>query len=43
LEEECGDKMDVWFVGRRPIGYYKYNYPKGFVKEDVYTNKGAMV
>ncbi|CAG8517837.1 609_t:CDS:2 [Funneliformis caledonium] len=42
LEEECGKKMDVWFVGRRPIGYYKYTYPKGFVKEDIET-RGAMV
>ncbi|GBC04495.1 hypothetical protein RclHR1_00570051 [Rhizophagus clarus] len=42
LEEECGNKMDVWFVGRRPIGYYKYAYPKDFVREDK-DIRGSMV
>ncbi|RIB11738.1 39S mitochondrial ribosomal protein L46-domain-containing protein [Gigaspora rosea] len=42
LEEECGNCMDVWFVGRRPIGYYKYDYPKCFVKDNI-EYKGAKV
>ncbi|RIA93009.1 39S mitochondrial ribosomal protein L46-domain-containing protein [Glomus cerebriforme] len=42
LEEECGNKMDVWFVGRRPIGYYKYNYPRDFIARDK-NIKGSMV
>ncbi|CAG8460758.1 6416_t:CDS:2, partial [Diversispora eburnea] len=33
LEEECGNHMDIWFVGRRPIGYYKYEYPEGYIKD----------
>ena len=28
LKEECGKNMDVWMVGRQPIGYYEYPYPK---------------
>ncbi|CAB4391827.1 unnamed protein product [Rhizophagus irregularis] len=43
LEEECGNKMDVWFVGRRPIGCYKYTHPKNFVREDDKDTKGSMV
>ncbi|KAI8142054.1 39S mitochondrial ribosomal protein L46-domain-containing protein [Fennellomyces sp. T-0311] len=23
LEEECGRDLDVWFVGRQPVGFYK--------------------
>ncbi|CAG8823644.1 6883_t:CDS:2, partial [Cetraspora pellucida] len=42
LEEECGNCMDVWFVGRRPIGYYKYDYPKYLVKDNI-EYKGAKV
>lgn len=27
LKEECGPNMDVWMVGRQPIGHYEYPYP----------------
>ncbi|RHZ54735.1 hypothetical protein Glove_423g17 [Diversispora epigaea] len=42
LEEECGNHMDVWFVGRRPIGYYKYEYPEGYSR-DLVKYTGAKV
>ncbi|KAG0344787.1 54S ribosomal protein L17 mitochondrial [Podila humilis] len=28
LQEECGANMDLWFVGRVPIGHYNYKFPK---------------
>ncbi|KAF9911363.1 54S ribosomal protein L17 mitochondrial [Linnemannia zychae] len=44
LSEECGSNMDLWFVGRVPIGHYQYNFPKDFVaKSDAPTVKGAKV
>ncbi|CAG8630073.1 9952_t:CDS:2 [Acaulospora morrowiae] len=42
LKEECGDNMDIWFVGRRPFGYYEYEYPSDF-KKDQMKFKGAKV
>ncbi|CAH1764005.1 5685_t:CDS:2 [Entrophospora sp. SA101] len=35
LKEECGDSMDIWFVGRRPIGYNKYNFKKPLRKDEI--------
>ncbi|KAG0379287.1 54S ribosomal protein L17 mitochondrial [Mortierella sp. AD032] len=44
LSEECGSNMDLWFVGRVPIGHYQYNFPKDFVaKSSNPTVKGAKV
>ncbi|GJJ75525.1 large subunit ribosomal protein L46 [Entomortierella parvispora] len=40
LQEECGSNMDLWFVGRVPIGHYSYNFPKELKSESV---KGAKV
>ncbi|KAG9295679.1 hypothetical protein G9A89_002997 [Geosiphon pyriformis] len=31
LAEECGRDMDVWFVGRRPIGVYQYRFVEPIV------------
>ncbi|CAO3669952.1 unnamed protein product [Umbelopsis ramanniana] len=31
LEEECGKNMDVWFVGRQPVGHYAYKFPEDHV------------
>jgi len=28
LKEECGKSMDIWMVGRQPIGHYEYPHPK---------------
>jgi large subunit ribosomal protein L46 len=39
LAEECGKNVEVWFVGRRPIGHYVYDYPPDF--NDKY--RGAKV
>jgi large subunit ribosomal protein L46 len=33
LVEECGPDMDIWFVGRRPVGFYQYAYPPEHVKK----------
>lgn len=33
LGEECGKDMDVWFVGRQPIGHYTYKFPEDHVKK----------
>ncbi|KAJ1908130.1 hypothetical protein IWQ60_011735 [Tieghemiomyces parasiticus] len=33
LGEECGQDMDVWFVGRGPVGHYTYPYPKEHAKK----------
>ncbi|KAF8937709.1 54S ribosomal protein L17 mitochondrial, partial [Haplosporangium gracile] len=42
LSEECGSNMDLWFVGRVPIGHYQYNFPKDFVaKSSNAAVKGA--
>ncbi|KAF9168254.1 54S ribosomal protein L17 mitochondrial [Actinomortierella ambigua] len=30
LAEECGANMDLWFVGRVPIGHYNYSFSKAF-------------
>ncbi|KAG0225232.1 54S ribosomal protein L17 mitochondrial [Actinomortierella wolfii] len=30
LAEECGTNMDLWFVGRVPVGHYNYSFPKAF-------------
>ncbi|KAJ1979714.1 hypothetical protein H4R34_002723 [Dimargaris verticillata] len=27
LREECGDEMNVWIMGRGPVGHYSYDYP----------------
>ncbi|KAI8052299.1 NUDIX hydrolase domain-like protein [Syncephalis plumigaleata] len=27
LFEECGRDMDIWYVGRRPVGFHQYAYP----------------
>ncbi|RKP26320.1 NUDIX hydrolase domain-like protein, partial [Syncephalis pseudoplumigaleata] len=32
LAEECGRDMDVWFVGRRPVGFHQYAYPAEHIK-----------
>ncbi|RUS32360.1 39S mitochondrial ribosomal protein L46-domain-containing protein [Jimgerdemannia flammicorona] len=42
LLEECGPDMDVWFVGRTPIGHYKYIFPDDYVAKDPKA-KGARV
>ncbi|RUS31697.1 39S mitochondrial ribosomal protein L46-domain-containing protein [Jimgerdemannia flammicorona] len=39
---ECGPDMDVWFVGRTPIGHYKYIFPDDYVAKDPKAN-GARV
>ncbi|KAF9990306.1 54S ribosomal protein L17 mitochondrial [Mortierella antarctica] len=40
LQEECGGNMDLWFVGRVPIGHYNYSFPKGFAPKTE-TSPGA--
>ncbi|CAG8598400.1 2456_t:CDS:2, partial [Acaulospora colombiana] len=35
LKEECGSNMDIWFVGRRPFGYYEYEYPPGYSRDQM--------
>ncbi|CAG8712006.1 12840_t:CDS:2, partial [Ambispora leptoticha] len=42
LTEECGPDMDVWIVGRRPIGFYQYDFP-GMLKKDHENYIGAKV
>ncbi|CAG8437353.1 3441_t:CDS:2 [Ambispora gerdemannii] len=42
LTEECGPDMDVWIVGRRPIGFYKYDFPE-VIKKDHQNYIGAKV
>ncbi|KAI9593512.1 NUDIX hydrolase domain-like protein [Syncephalis fuscata] len=32
LVEECGPDMDVWYVGRRPVGFHQYAYPSEHIK-----------
>ncbi|KAF9937346.1 54S ribosomal protein L17 mitochondrial [Modicella reniformis] len=32
LQEECGKNMDLWYVGRAPIGHYNYSHPKDYQK-----------
>ncbi|KAF9923545.1 54S ribosomal protein L17 mitochondrial [Linnemannia zychae] len=44
LSEECGSNMDLWFVGRVPIGHYQYKFPKDFAEKSANpTAKGAKV
>ncbi|KAF9116828.1 54S ribosomal protein L17 mitochondrial [Mortierella sp. AM989] len=43
LQEECGDNMDLWFVGRVPIGHYSYSHPDGFKTEADAPVKGTKV
>ncbi|KAG0046778.1 54S ribosomal protein L17 mitochondrial [Gryganskiella cystojenkinii] len=45
LQEECGSNMDLWFVGRVPVGHYNYNFPKEYVNspENTASVKGAKV
>ncbi|KAF8939779.1 54S ribosomal protein L17 mitochondrial [Dissophora ornata] len=43
LQEECGGNMDLWFVGRVPIGHYNYSLPKNFVTESSVAAKGTKV
>ncbi|KAG9068952.1 54S ribosomal protein L17 mitochondrial [Linnemannia hyalina] len=44
LSEECGSNMDLWFVGRVPVGHYQYNFSKDFVAKSSNTAvKGAKV
>ncbi|KAF9103892.1 54S ribosomal protein L17 mitochondrial [Mortierella sp. GBA35] len=45
LTEECGSNMDLWFVGRVPVGHYQYNFPSDFVakSESGAAIKGAKV
>lgn len=33
LTEECGEDIDVWLVGRAPIGHYVYAYPPEHTKK----------
>ncbi|RKP09650.1 NUDIX hydrolase domain-like protein [Thamnocephalis sphaerospora] len=33
LAEECGPDMDIWFVGRRPVGFTQYAYPTEHTKK----------
>jgi large subunit ribosomal protein L46 len=42
LAEECGKNMDVWFVGRQPIGHYTYKFSEDHVKKNPGAN-GAKV
>ncbi|KAG0315604.1 54S ribosomal protein L17 mitochondrial [Dissophora globulifera] len=43
LQEECGGNMDLWFVGRVPIGHHVYSHPKGFQTEAAVAVKGTKV
>ncbi|KAF9173387.1 54S ribosomal protein L17 mitochondrial [Mortierella sp. AD011] len=43
LQEECGGNMDLWFVGRVPIGHYIYSHPKNFKTEGENTVKATKV
>ncbi|KAF9187053.1 54S ribosomal protein L17 mitochondrial [Haplosporangium sp. Z 767] len=45
LQEECGSNMDLWFVGRVPIGHYSYKFPKDYAPKTETTSaiKGAKV
>ncbi|KAG0256845.1 54S ribosomal protein L17 mitochondrial [Mortierella polycephala] len=45
LQEECGSNMDLWFVGRVPIGHYNYKLPKDYVPKIQNTSaiKGTKV
>ncbi|KAG8816331.1 54S ribosomal protein L17 mitochondrial [Serendipita sp. 401] len=48
LKEECGPNMDVWIVGRQPVGHYGYAYPKdgkieNFDNAKVYFFKGHIL
>ncbi|KAF9425366.1 54S ribosomal protein L17 mitochondrial [Podila epigama] len=43
LQEECGSNMDLWFVGRVPIGHYNYKFPKVPKSENNSSPTGAKV
>ncbi|KAF9432036.1 54S ribosomal protein L17 mitochondrial [Entomortierella beljakovae] len=43
LQEECGGNMDLWFVGRVPIGHYSYSHPKASKPESAVSVKGTKV
>ncbi|KAF9914436.1 54S ribosomal protein L17 mitochondrial [Lobosporangium transversale] len=43
LQEECGGNMDLWFVGRVPIGHYEYSHPKGTTSATSIPLKGTKV
>ncbi|KAF8979266.1 54S ribosomal protein L17 mitochondrial [Entomortierella lignicola] len=43
LREECGGNMDLWFVGRVPIGHYSYSHPKNLRIEGAAPIKGTKV
>ncbi|KAG0370669.1 39S mitochondrial ribosomal protein L46-domain-containing protein [Gamsiella multidivaricata] len=43
LQEECGGNMDLWFVGRVPIGHYMYSPPVGSMPESSANVKGIKV
>ncbi|TDL27230.1 hypothetical protein BD410DRAFT_835539 [Rickenella mellea] len=46
LHEQCGDAMNTWIVGRRPIGLLEFNYPTNaendHVGEKVFFMKGHI-
>ncbi|KAG0242253.1 39S mitochondrial ribosomal protein L46-domain-containing protein [Mortierella sp. GBAus27b] len=43
LQEECGGNMELWYVGRVPIGHYIYSHPKGTKSESDVAIKGTKV
>ncbi|KIM31990.1 hypothetical protein M408DRAFT_241881 [Serendipita vermifera MAFF 305830] len=48
LKEECGPNMDVWMVGRQPIGHYEHPYAADSTKSEyngakVYFFKGHIL
>ncbi|KAF9391189.1 54S ribosomal protein L17 mitochondrial [Podila verticillata] len=43
LQEECGSNMDLWFVGRVPIGHYNYKVPNVAMTDSTSAPTGAKV
>ncbi|KAG0040925.1 54S ribosomal protein L17 mitochondrial [Podila clonocystis] len=43
LQEECGSNMDLWFVGRVPIGHYNYKLPNAGKTDSTSAPTGAKV
>ncbi|KAG0342489.1 54S ribosomal protein L17 mitochondrial [Podila horticola] len=43
LQEECGSNMDLWFVGRVPIGHYNYKLPNAIKTDSTSAPTGAKV
>ncbi|ORX96254.1 hypothetical protein K493DRAFT_314588 [Basidiobolus meristosporus CBS 931.73] len=49
--EQCGSNMDLWFVGRAPVGHFVYNAPKSdngvqgtkvfFMKARIFSGQAA--